>query len=72
MKTSGGEWKAWEPVCPHERAGLKGICPDADGYIVCPLHRYRFSLSDGYESQGRGRLYLYPVEERESGLYISI
>lgn len=70
MKTSMGEWISWEPLCTHQKASLKGIRPDDEGYIVCPLHRYRFSLKDGYETQGRGRLYLYPVKELEEGVYI--
>jgi nitrite reductase/ring-hydroxylating ferredoxin subunit len=41
------------------------------GNIVCPLHRYKFSLVNGRNVSGEGYyLKTYPVEQREDGLYI--
>ncbi len=70
MKTLKGEWKSWEPQCPHQKASLMGVRPDEAGCIVCPLHRYRFCLEDGYETQGRGRLYLFPIKEVEHEVFV--
>jgi nitrite reductase/ring-hydroxylating ferredoxin subunit len=56
--------------CPHNGALLShGYCTD-DGFIVCPLHRYNFSLESG---KGSG-LYVdtYELEEREDGMYVGI
>lgn len=72
LRLPDGNWRAWKPVCPHQQASLKGMRPDSDGCITCPLHRYSFSLDTGYEKQGRGRLYLYPVEQRASGVFIGM
>jgi nitrite reductase/ring-hydroxylating ferredoxin subunit len=47
-----------------------GVRPDEAGCIVCPLHRYRFCLEDGYETQGRGRLYLFPIKEVEHEVFV--
>lgn len=72
LKMEEGKWRAWEPVCPHEKASLRGIRPDQDNCITCPLHRYTFSLEDGYEKQQRARLYLYPVEVRLEGVFVGL
>lgn len=56
--------------CPHNGALLShGFCTD-DGFIVCPLHRYHFSLETG---KGSG-LYvdIYELQEREDGFYVGI
>ena len=37
---------AIENVCPHQRAPLAGGTI-VDGYVVCPIHGWRFRLSDG-------------------------
>ncbi len=59
--------------CPH--AG--GIL--ADGYIdvlnnvVCPLHRYKFSLQNGRNTSGEGYFVkVYTVEERTDGIFVGI
>ena len=44
---------------------------DAVGNVVCPVHRYKFSLQNGRNSSGEGYyLTTYPLEQREDGLYI--
>ena len=44
---------------------------DAVGNIVCPVHRYKFSLQHGRNSSGEGYyLKIYKVEKREDGVYI--
>ncbi len=72
LKDFQGNWKSWEPVCPHEKASLRGLRPDSDNCITCPLHRYSFSLENGHEKHNRVRLYLYPVEERNSEVFVGL
>ncbi|MCX6337228.1 MAG: hypothetical protein NT153_08110 [Bacteroidetes bacterium] len=46
---------------------------DATGQIVCPLHRYRFSLQNGRNTSGEGYyLKTYPIEHREDGIFIGL
>jgi 3-phenylpropionate/trans-cinnamate dioxygenase ferredoxin subunit len=45
---------------------------DAIGNIVCPLHRYKFALSNGRNISGEGYyLKTYTVEQRADGWYIA-
>jgi nitrite reductase/ring-hydroxylating ferredoxin subunit len=57
--------------CPHASGVMADGFIDALGNIVCPLHRYKFSLSNGRNVSGEGYyLKVYPVEEREAGIFI--
>ncbi|HMO62499.1 MAG TPA: Rieske 2Fe-2S domain-containing protein [Ferruginibacter sp.] len=59
--------------CPHAGGRLADGYTDALGNIVCPLHRYKFSLHNGRNSSGEGYfLKTYPVQEREDGIYLGI
>ena len=58
--------------CPHEGGIMGDGFIDATGNIVCPLHRYKFSLANGRNTTGEGYyLKTYPVEQREDGIYIA-
>ncbi|MBI1344322.1 MAG: Rieske 2Fe-2S domain-containing protein [Terrimonas sp.] len=59
--------------CPHAGGILAEGHIDALGNIVCPVHRYKFSLQNGRNVSGEG-YYLknWPVEIREDGVYIGI
>jgi 3-phenylpropionate/trans-cinnamate dioxygenase ferredoxin subunit len=63
---------AYRPQCPHEGFSLRKVRPDAEGFLECPLHRFRFDLSDGLELGGRGRLACFPVKETDTGIYVAI
>ncbi len=57
--------------CPHAGGRLSGGYVDVLGNIVCPLHRYKFSLQNGRNVSGEGYwLKTYPVQLREDGIYI--
>lgn len=59
--------------CPHAGGDLVAGYIDAVGNIVCPVHRYKFSVSSGRNSSGEGYfLKTYPVEKREGGLFVGI
>ena len=58
--------------CPHAGGTMAVGYTDALGNIVCPLHRYKFSLQNGRNTSGEGYfLKTYPVEVREEGIFIA-
>jgi nitrite reductase/ring-hydroxylating ferredoxin subunit len=53
---------ACENECPHQASPL-GAAVVKDGYIACPRHGYRFSLSDGScADHPELTLKIYPVQ----------
>lgn len=63
--------KACAHKCPHASGILANGFIDALGNIVCPLHRYKFSLDNGRNVSGEGYyLKVYPIEYREAGFFI--
>ncbi len=57
--------------CPHAGGILSDGHIDALGNIVCPLHRYKFSLQNGRNTSGEGYyLKTFPVEIRPDGVFI--
>ncbi|RXK83569.1 Rieske (2Fe-2S) protein [Filimonas effusa] len=59
--------------CPHASGVMADGFVDAAGNIVCPLHRYKFSLKNGRNTSGEGYyLKVYAVEQREDGIYVGI
>lgn len=70
---NGDELFACAHKCPHASGVLADGFLDATGKIVCPLHRYKFDLSNGRNTTGEGYyLKIYPVEIREGSVYIGI
>ena len=59
--------------CPHAGGFMAEGYLDALGHIVCPLHRYKFSLKNGRNISGEGYfLKTFPVEIRENGVFVGI
>lgn len=59
--------------CPHAGGVLAQGWIDPLGNVVCPLHRYKFSLENGRNVSGEGYyLKRWPVEWREDGLYVGM
>jgi len=56
--------------CPHQSASLsQGTCT-AEGFLVCPWHRYGFDVKNG-----RGPGYYsdtYEIKENEEGIFIGV
>lgn len=65
-----GQVYALSASCPHAGAELAGgWCKD--GKIICPFHRYSYSLQTGKGYIGQNDfVYTYPVEVREDGIYV--
>jgi nitrite reductase/ring-hydroxylating ferredoxin subunit len=64
---------AFAQKCPHAGGFFCEGWLDALGNVVCPLHRYKFSLKNGRNVSGEG-YYLkhWPVEAREDGVYVGL
>lgn len=59
--------------CPHAGGILANGFIDVSGNIVCPLHRYRFSIQNGRNTSGEGYfLKIFPVQVREDGVFIGL
>ncbi len=65
------QYFAGDAKCPHAGGPLYGGKCSHAGTVVCPWHRYEFSLSSGRTTNGEGYyINTYPVEKREKGLYV--
>jgi nitrite reductase/ring-hydroxylating ferredoxin subunit len=66
-----GRLYACAALCPHAGGKMVNGYTDALGNIVCPAHRYKFSLQNGRNTSGEGYfLKTYPVEIRTSGVFV--
>jgi 3-phenylpropionate/trans-cinnamate dioxygenase ferredoxin subunit len=62
---------AFQSLCPHAGAKMVMGYIDMQGNAVCPLHRFKFSLKNGYNVSGEGyNIKTYPIEMREDGIYV--
>lgn len=69
----GAETFAFAQNCPHSGAPFCTGWIDVRGHLICPLHKYRFDMRNGYNVSGEGyRLKRFPLEQREDGLYIGL
>ena len=59
--------------CPHAGGIIADGFIDALGNVVCPLHRYKYDMSNGRNVSGEG-YYLkhWPVEFKEDGVYVGM
>lgn len=46
--------RAYPATCPHLKAPLGEVEPDAENCITCPWHGYRFDIESGLSADGRG------------------
>ena len=59
--------------CPHASGIMAEGYINAVGNIVCPVHRYAFSLQNGRNTTGEGYyLKTYLAEERADGVYVGM
>ena len=58
-------------LCPHASGVLADGYIDAIGNIVCPVHRYKFNLSNGRNVSGEGYyLKTHPVKISSEGIFV--
>lgn len=64
---------AFAPKCPHASGAFVQGFIDAQGNVVCPLHRYKFCMKNGRNVTGEG-YYLkhWPVKLSEEGVFVGL
>ena len=71
VSKNADELAACTAKCPHAGGALADGYIDPLGNIVCPLHRYKFSLKNGRNVSGEGYfLKIFPLEIRADGVFI--
>lgn len=64
---------AFAHKCPHAGGMMSQGYIDALGNVVCPLHRYKFCMSNGRNVSGEGyHLKHWPVEIREEEVWVGM
>lgn len=65
---------AVEDACPHKMIPLTQGSINEKGEIVCFWHKYTFEVKTGEEKTGKiiRNLKIFPLENREDGLYVGI
>lgn len=58
--------------CPHAGGIMADGFFDAMGNVVCPLHRYRFSIKTGRNSTGEEYLKVYKIEVTQEGVFVEV
>ena len=59
--------------CPHASGFLSEGYIDPLGNVVCPMHRYKFSMKNGRNVSGEGYyLKTWPVETRDDGVFVGL
>ncbi len=59
--------------CPHAGGNMADGHVDKNENIVCPVHRYVFSLENGRDVTGEGYfLKVYPVKINDVGIFLGI
>ncbi|MFQ6607402.1 MAG: thiamine pyrophosphate-dependent enzyme [Fidelibacterota bacterium] len=67
-----GKISALDNKCPHQGGPLgEGLIEN--GWVICPWHAYQFHPQTGVAPEGfDDKVKVYPVEERDDGVYIGI
>ena len=64
-----GKMHLLQNSCPHAGGILSGGWCEK-GNLVCPIHRYSYSLENGRGAEGQGDyINIYPLQEKPDGLY---
>ena len=59
--------------CPHAGGIIADGFIDALNNVVCPLHRYKYSLQNGRNVSGEGYyLKTYPMQQTDKGIFIGL
>ena len=59
--------------CPHAGGLLADGHLDALGNLVCPLHKYKFSLQNGRNISGEGYyLKTFAIEQKDNGVFVRL
>lgn len=65
--------KACASKCPHASGDLSEGLLDKSGNIICPVHNYRFNLSNGRDTNSEGYfLKIFKIKENEEGIFLEM
>ena len=68
-----GVFHAFDNLCPHNMHSLLEGNINYLNEVVCPLHGYRYSLTDGRECEGKStELSIHKLEVREEGVFLGL
>lgn len=71
IANTGNSISACISKCPHAGGNMSEGFLDKNEHIVCPVHRYVFSLKNGLDVSGEGYyLKIFPVMINEEGIFI--
>ncbi|GAC1382826.1 MAG: hypothetical protein NVSMB45_09420 [Ginsengibacter sp.] len=65
-------WYAFAQKCPHAGGFMSEGYIDNSDFVVCPVHRYKFDLSNGRNPIEGYYLKTYKVEIRPDGVFLAI
>ncbi|QES90377.1 Rieske (2Fe-2S) protein [Rhizosphaericola mali] len=64
---------AFQSKCPHSGAKFSEGFLDKNNCLVCPLHKFKFKLTNGLNVTGEGyRLKVYPTKLENSIWFVGI
>jgi 3-phenylpropionate/trans-cinnamate dioxygenase ferredoxin subunit len=67
------QWFGFAYKCPHAGGILANGYVDSTGNVVCPVHRYKFSLRNGRNTSGEGfYVKTFPIEKRAEGFFVGM
>jgi nitrite reductase/ring-hydroxylating ferredoxin subunit len=67
------QYHAFAYTCPHASGILASGWIDLLGNVVCPLHRYKYSIVNGRNTSGEGYfMKTYPLRIDEKGIYVEL
>lgn len=73
LAKKGDRLFAFSSSCPHAGHDMANGYLDSKNCVVCPLHHYRFSLSNGFDTTGEGyHLRMYKTRKLPDGWYIEM
>ena len=73
LASNGGQWYGFAYKCPHASGIMADGYLDTVGNVVCPVHRYKFNLSNGRNTSGEGYyLKTYPVQVSGEGIFVGL
>jgi nitrite reductase/ring-hydroxylating ferredoxin subunit len=59
--------------CPHAGGIMSQGYIDPVGNVVCPLHRYKFNITNGRNTSGEGfYLKTWPVQVGDDGIFVGM
>jgi nitrite reductase/ring-hydroxylating ferredoxin subunit len=65
-----GRVYAVDDLCPHQHFPTMHLAQREGVTVTCPMHGWTFSLEDGVEMNGRGKLATYRVQVDGDEVYV--